>query len=361
MRYFAALDGLRAFSVLLVLALHASYGYFPGGFIGVDVFFALSGYLITANLIETVQRDGRLSIRSFYSRRFWRLAPALFAALVLARILWSVTNSQTSFNSAALPVLLYSANWKEAFEGPISLGALAHTWSLSIEEQFYFFWPLVTSLLLSARKVRSFKAVMITAALVGVLVVSRFFLEGTGSVLARYESTFARADELLAGAFCAFLQQECGGQIEFFRTRKGTCLAWLALIVLLGLTAFARPSDSWLFRGGFTLIACVAMVIVIHITHNPSSLITRALSARPLVEIGRRSYGIYVYHFPLFLALEPLRVAHSYSNFALVSLGRIAITFAIAWVSFRWLESPLRVGRGPIVAAQSEHRTAPAL
>jgi peptidoglycan/LPS O-acetylase OafA/YrhL len=361
MKYFAALDGLRAVSVLLVLALHASYGNFRGGFLGVDIFFALSGYLITANLITDVQGNGRVGIRSFYIRRFRRLAPALLAALVLTRILWTLTSSQTSFGSAAVPVLFYYANWKEAIEGPIALGALAHTWSLSIEEQFYFFWPVVISLLRSPRNARSFKGVTITAVLVGALVVSRFMLHETGSVLARYESTLARVDELLVGAFCALLQQACGGQIKAFHTRIATYLAWLALIVLLGLTAISRASAPWLYRGGFTLMAALAMVIILHLIHNPSSLLTRALSARPLVEIGRRSYGIYVYHLPLFLALEPLRVAHSYSNFALVALGRIAVTFVIAWISFRWLELPLRGGRSPIVGAQSVYRTDEAL
>jgi peptidoglycan/LPS O-acetylase OafA/YrhL len=351
MRYSAALDGLRAISVLLVLALHCSYGNFPGGFLGVDIFFALSGYLITGNLVSDVHLTGRVQLWAFYIRRVRRLAPALFAALVLAAMLWNSTNSQVSFGSAALPVIFYYANWKEALDGPLALGALAHTWSLSIEEQFYLCWPVIVMVLLSARKRPLLRAGILIAGLVVALAAARFVLHGTGSVLARYESTVARMDELLVGGLCAIFQQSADGKTKLFVARYGQHLAWFAAGLLGWLVCVARVNASWLYRGGFTLIAALAMVIVLHVIHIPNSYLARALSARPLVAIGKRSYGIYVYHLPLFLALEPLRVAHSYSNFFLVSLCRLAITAGIAWASFRWLELPIRAGRSSAVPA----------
>jgi peptidoglycan/LPS O-acetylase OafA/YrhL len=326
---------------MAVLGLHASYGNFPGGFLGVDVFFALSGYLITSNLLADVERSGKVDFHRFYIRRLRRLAPALCAALVLTGLLWPLTGAQVSFGSAALPALFYYANWKSALAGPSSLGALAHSWSLSIEEQFYLLWPAGIAVLVSRRKPGSLRAIAVTGAIIVVLAISRSILRGTGSVLASYNSTFARIDELLIGSLFALTQRALGGRVPGFGGRISNGAACLAIVAIGWMTASAHANDVWLYRGGFTLIAVAATIVVLEVTHAPQNLLARALSLSPLVELGKRSYGIYLYHFPLFLAVEQLRVPHSLANFVAVSIVRLTLTLAVAWMSYRWIEEPL--------------------
>jgi peptidoglycan/LPS O-acetylase OafA/YrhL len=340
MRYSPALDGLRAMSVFAVMALHGSYGHFGGGWVGVDVFFALSGFLITRILLGDYAREGSIRFASFYVRRARRLLPALWLALGLARVLWSATDSTVRYFPPALATMFYYANWRFAFLGASGMGALAHTWSLSVEEQFYFIWPPIVALFL-ARRPSLRLATIATGVLVMFSTTLRVVLYREASPLAAYSSTLTHIDVILVGALAAMAQaqaQKTGGW-AFWRGRIGTATAWLAIATLARLS-MTLPSDSrWLYDlGGFTLLGVLAIAVVLHLVNAPEGRLASILGGKVFANVGRRSYGIYLYHFPIFLALERLRVAHSQLNFVGVLSLRIAITLIFAWASYDFYE-----------------------
>lgn len=285
--YIPALDGLRAICALMVLAFHSEGRYFPGGFLGVDAFFAISGFLITRNIVSEYQEQGRVSLARFYVRRATRLLPALGVALLLAYLLWP--KGEAPYGAAARSALLYYANWKHLIDGPASLGILVHTWSLSIEEQFYLLWPVLLVVLL--RRAPSTKgAARWTGGLVLVLVSTRAIAEGLGWRIAGYASTAARIDELLVGAVFALWPSRSAG------THRGT-LGWVSMAgmtLLLVPGALVRWELRWLNFGGYTLVAILTGVIVRWLSTECRSKLSTLLAWRPLVEIGKRSYGVYV-------------------------------------------------------------------
>jgi peptidoglycan/LPS O-acetylase OafA/YrhL len=327
MRYHRSLDGLRALSALAVLAENAGYGHARGGFVGVDVFFALSGYLITASLLVEVERHGRVRFGRFFARRARRLLPALCAMLLLAWILWPADGPPLRPN--ALATLGYYANWRAARYGARAMGPLAHTWSLSVEEQFYLLWPFTFALLMLGSRRR---AALGTAMLVASLALTRTFLIGTP--LATYPSTLARMDEILIGACVALLQPRVVPR-------------WLVLAgsgLILGVLLLAHGNQRWLYRGGFSLIALSAALLVHFLVLQPGDPLARLLGWTPLVELGRRSYGFYLYQLPIIVWLERYRIHHDLGNAIVISLLRLGIPAALAWLSLRFVERPFLRG-----------------
>ena len=333
---YPALDGLRALAVGLVLLLHGTYGQFAGGFVGVDIFFVLSGFLITSSLRSEYRISGRVSLRAFWLRRARRLLPAFAMMLLLSRLLWGYfVPPSPPFSRAAASALLYVANIQAVLD-PSKLGALLHTWSLSTEEQFYLFWPLAaTAVLRTARPSPILLAALIAAIARGVL----FYL---GSPAASYFSPLCRIDQLLIGcalACCVERLPASGKSVRLVALAFLVALVWLVL----------RIDNAWppFYYGGMTVFA-VGAALLIAALRDETWWLSRIFSKTPLVWVGQRSYGIYLLHFPIFVLLDQLRTRHSLANFALVTIARLSITIGLAALSWNFVERPLmRVRRSP--------------
>jgi len=330
--YRPCLDGLRGVAVLAVMGLHNFVPFCNGGNIGVDIFFVLSGFLITSLLLEEWARTGRIRFRDFYLRRALRLLPALFAFLLVlqAYILLRMRGDDfRQMEKASLAVLGYVANWVKAF-GMLDLRALNHTWSLSIEEQFYFVWPAIFAVLLVAygRKPRWIVYALILA--IAGIALRRALIYGAVSDARIYNGSDTRFDELLTG--CLLAVGLGAGLVRAFRA-----LPYLlppAIILILWWNA--RPiGPEAMARFGWVGVESSVGLIMLYLVTRSGTLLHRALEARWLVWVGRISYGLYLWHVP---------IASKVGGWPLPGPVRpvvgLALAFAVAAVSYRWIERP---------------------
>lgn len=337
--YRPELDGLRAFAVLAVIVLHYfnAPGFFVGGFLGVDLFFILSGFLITRLLLEERRSRNEIGLRDFYVRRAARLLPALllisFVALADASTLRLLgSTKRTVFSVVA--ALGYLTNWVGVFH--VS-SVLDHTWSLSVEEQFYIIWPVALVVLY---RVGSIRAVRIGAAAVVVVAAIQMAVRSLLGVSAQvlYQSTDAHgAVMLMAGCFLATtmpvgraLQDHALGRLS-----RQSILIVLASIILLVTTV--SWTSSFYYRGGFVLVAGLFALLIAR-SLQPG-ILARGLSSAPIVWVGRISYGLYLWHIPVYVALRS--GAPTLNNNLAASLA-IVITIAAATASFYLVEMPIR-------------------
>jgi peptidoglycan/LPS O-acetylase OafA/YrhL len=362
--YRPALDGLRAVAVGPVVAYHLGYGWARGGFLGVDTFFVLSGYLITSLLLVEFGRSGLIQLRAFWARRARRLLPALFLVLGVVSLWVGLTWPSDQLGAVrgdGLATLFYGANWRFVLTGQsyfalVSLPSpFRHAWSLAIEEQFYLVWPLVvlaclrlgrgrTRILAVTCAVGSIVSIVLMAALYDPLDPSR-----------AYYGTDTRAHALLIGALLAIVLRRWtvpSGAVPEARTapksvksRVGAAVVACAGVVAACacLVAFISISDksSMMYRGGFALFAlAVAGVIASAVLPGPSP-VRRLLALAPLVWVGRISYGVYLWHWPVQLAMTSQRVG---VDGVALDLLRVGTTLAIATLSFYALEMPIRRG-----------------
>ena len=338
-----ALDGVRGVAVLMVLLFHAGFGWFTGGFLGVSVFFVLSGYLITNLLAVEATSTGGISLGAFWGRRFRRLAPAALTVLLVLLIVgafWGITERSVSeIRASALNV----ANWWFLHEGHSYADITAtpspvdHFWSLAIEEQFYLVYPLlIWGCVRFGRRERSDRRVAVT---IGVLALASLVLQFSISNFDRiYRGTDTRAFELLAGAGLALVLPLATRRRRANHT--ATALGVLGGIALITASVMATVSDTWLYRGGLPVLAlCSCAVIWAAMHHGPFA---RVLSWKPLAWLGTISYGVYLIHWPVFVWLDPRRTGLGlWPLFAL----RMAVTLALSVLSYRFLEQPIRRGR----------------
>ena len=352
LRYVPALDGLRAVAVAAVFAYHAGLDWARGGFLGVDVFFVLSGYLITALLVREWRTAGRIDLRRFFRRRARRLVPALVALLVAVSVAVPLLAPDQAYRlrGDVLSALGYLTNWRLIFENQSYFQAmgrpplLQHLWSLAVEGQFYLVWPLVLLVLLRRWDARRlvFPIVALAAASAGLMA----FLHHPGIDPSRlYYGTDTRAAALLIGAAlaCRPPRWRTDGRMGFPR-RAALELASAAAVAGLALCVVAISEfDTGLYRGGFLGVAVLAGALVALAGHPRGSL-AAVLGSRPLVWLGRRSYAVYLWFWPVMMLTRP----HSdvdLTGTPLLAL-RIAITLALAALSYRLVESPVRGGRG---------------
>jgi len=332
--YQPALDGLRAVSIVAVLAHHSSW--LPGGYLGVDVFFTLSGFLITALLTEKFARTGTITLRLFYARRALRLLPALLILLVVctASLLATVPAEygRLVIHEAAA-VLFYAANWAWVINLP--LGVFNHTWSLGIEEQFYLLWPC--ALLVMLRVLSHRRAFVMMLVLTGTGAAWRHALLLAG---ARFEHLYrgldAHADPLLIG--CALsLGLTAGLRVP----GRSTIAALVGVCGLAGVLVFSTLPDSYV-RHHVSLVTAIAVSLMIaNVVSESQSPLTRLLAVAPLVAIGRISYGVYLWHFPVFYLfglVTPPGAAATTSWHATVAA--CAVTFLAAAMSYAIIERP---------------------
>jgi peptidoglycan/LPS O-acetylase OafA/YrhL len=347
-RYRPALDGVRAVAVAAVLVFHARPDWLPGGFVGVDVFFVLSGFLITGTLLSEARSAGVIRLAAFWGRRARRLLPALLLVLVTvavgARYL-RPAQELPSLRLDALAALAYMANWRMLFHGgdyfvrtgPAS--PLQHTWSLGIEEQFYLLWPLIVAGMLRWRRSRSaLLALCVTGTGAAALLCAVLYRPG-GDPARVYYGTDTRAGALLAG--CALAVLLAGRTLR--PTRWLTAAATGAGVLLVAVMVLARGESGWLYRGGLTVVALAVAVVLAFLIAAPGSYPTLLLSLGPVVWVGRISYGLYLWHWPLFAAFNAQRTG--LTGVALFVL-RIAVTVAVAAASYHLVELPIRRGRG---------------
>ena len=345
-----SLDGIRAVAVVLVLLFHAQVSWMPGGYVGVSVFFTLSGFLITSLLLTERASTGRIDIPRFYGRRARRLLPASVVCLAATVALdaggWlGVTRSVRRDVMAAL---LQVANWN-FLAGDSSYGAMVartlgrtgvvdHFWSLAIEEQFYWAWPVVAWLVLR-RGVDLRRWTVVVGALAASAVVAAFAIGAVWGPEAAYWATPARAAEILTGALAASVlaSPPIRQRITQSRSTSLVGLAGLAVIVAIAVTwpASGSPADDgWLSVVSFASVAVVVGAMA------PGPL-GRVLALSPLTWLGRVSYGVYLYHWPVFAVLDEERVG---TDGVVLLAVRLVVTLVIAAASYRWLEEPIRHG-----------------
>jgi peptidoglycan/LPS O-acetylase OafA/YrhL len=342
--YQPALDGLRAFAVLGVMAYHLStFGRVSGGFLGVDVFFVLSGFLITSLLVIERQRTDRIGFPSFWARRARRLLPALLILLLAiafyARFIAPAT-AHVAIRQQVLSTLFYFQNWWLAYHPAFT--DLSHTWSLSIEEQFYLVWPLVVGFVLW--RTRTNLRAMFTVCVVGACASALLMIVLTPSAAhfnRAYMGTDTRAQELLVGAALAvfMLWKPRAPSRRRARVLDVAGLACAAFIGVLFLRA--RTSDAWLYHGGLVLVALAVAVIIAASMEPEGVVVRRVLALPPLVAIGLVSYGLYLYHVPIFLWISEANVGIRGIPLALL---RLAVVGVVAFLSYRLVEMPVRRG-----------------
>lgn len=343
----AGLDGLRTVAVVLVIVYHVEPGPLPGGSVAVDVFFTLSGFVITRLLIAEYARTGRISLRRFYRRRWLRLGPAL---LVMCAV--------TALLSLALPLPLFDGAWTAAALAAVSVvnlvragepgpysdltSPLSHTWSLGVEEQFYLAWPLLLLFLLRHTTAR--RALAWVAALCVLPLLWRLALWDPTAAHRIYNGPDTRADQLLIGALLAVVLARLRAddpRLELLRRWAGR-LCWPAL-ALLGLIAWQIPiaeASAWnpvWYTAGFMVAAVLSATVVAALDLGPRSWAGRLLSIAALAWVGRNlSYGMYLWHYPVIRLLSDLGVADD----QLLPIGMVG-TVAAALVSYALVERPL--------------------
>ncbi|MEX2393016.1 MAG: acyltransferase [Actinomycetota bacterium] len=338
LRYRPDLDGLRAIAVLAVMAYHSapylSRFRLRGGFLGVDVFFVLSGYLITSLLLEEQKVNGAIQMRSFYARRALRLVPALVLAFGVGYASVQILGSNLEGYPYGLSVLfaaLYVGNWFQPFAG--GLGVLGHTWSLAVEEQYYLVWPWVVArgCVNTRRRRRMVVGTASAALIVGVV---RWVLYEVGPEQTGFFWTIARADGVLWGSALAMAISEWPAATRHLFRPVAVAVAAGAIVIVV--TLMVSTQHPFVFRGGLA-IACVATTVVIgHLVTADRSPVARLLALQPLPAIGRISYGLYLFHLPVSLALHGVPAKRT----GIISVvAMFAVTFLLAALSYVFLES----------------------
>ncbi len=372
----SALDGLRALAVLGVVLYHAGIRWIPGGLLGVDVFFVLSGYLITSLLLREVTRTGRVRLRAFWARRARRLLPALLLVL-LAVAVWAAFDPRQDLHSIRLDVgaaLLYVANWRFAFSGQGYFGAdspspVLHLWSLGVEEQFYLIWPLLVVGAIGLARWRpgrrlarwsdpeaaraaphpqAARRAVLVLALIGTVASSAWLVVEAhrGVDESRlYYGTDTRALALLAGAvLAAYLplpQSPDGVRAGVRVTRRWSLVGAVAIGALIYLFATVSGESRLLYHGGFLVVAVGVAVLILALVKAPQGPVSRLLALPPLAHIGRISYGLYLWHWPVILFATAERT-HLHGGELLAF--RLLASLTLAEVSYWLMERPVLLG-----------------
>jgi peptidoglycan/LPS O-acetylase OafA/YrhL len=349
--YLPALDGLRGVAILMVMAIHAAPrpACATGGFIGVDIFFTLSGFLITILLLEEWDRLGSIRLKHFYVRRILRLLPALAAVLLVTCLITCLFRSRWETLGtlrSALSILLYHFNWRLVFHpGPHAL-SLIHLWSLSVEEQFYFLWPMILLALLKFRVRPPWILALVFLGIVASACWRAVQWQEELGIGRAYLCTDTHADGLLTGCLAGMLVfwKLVPKRTPFLALlRRG---AWAA-IGLLGchFVAASHEVGDYMYYGGFSLVSLAAAVILIAVVKSPPPLLTAILESPLLVWMGRISYALYLWHFLVIWWLFPFLVAtpmfHPESHPFRCVLVEAGISLAVAAMSYYGIERPV--------------------
>ncbi len=338
------LDGLRGTAVLAVLVFHLWPGVLPGGFIGVTLFFALSGFLITSILLHELEHTGTISLRSFYTRRFRRLLPVSLLTLALVAVGWSMVGwLDGALRRDLFFSLGQSANWgqvllAERYGVSPDASPVLHFWSLSIEEQLYLLLPLTLLLAGTRRRGQVVVALGIGAGLYAIV-------RSSDSASLSYYSSFTRAPEVLVGSFAALTMHGRHWLRRSSRAMAGAIVA-LGIGALMWVAVTSNVTDEVFSRGALFGCAVLSMVVIVAVAGWPA--LGRRIDWWPLARLGQISYAVYLFHWPL---LQTLRRTSLQPE--LVPWATLAATLVLALLSERWFERPIRTGvvKGPRLAA----------
>ncbi|HUP99633.1 MAG TPA: acyltransferase, partial [Aeromicrobium sp.] len=340
-RFIPALDGIRGVAVLGVLVFHASdwarNHHYTGGFLGVDVFFVLSGCLITELLVAEHLRSGRIRLRAFYTRRVLRLWPAMVICLALAGLVAAVVGRNSS-DGVAYP-LAAAASWFDVANivqsiRPGAMGLLNHTWSLSQEEQFYLLWPFVLRAALPRLSLRRLAALLVVGAVACAIYRALWFVltDYQSDIPGIYFQPLARMDGMLLG--CALglrlADPEAG--------RSGRSRWWPSALIGLATAAFSlvvELTSPLLYLGGFSAVAVAAAIVIRHAHLATTGPVVAALCLPPLRYIGRISYGLYLFSFPIG---NLVAYVDGYQHGNVIVVVQIVLSIAFAALSFELVE-----------------------
>lgn len=402
-RYIPALDGLRTLAVVAVVLYHLNLTWAQGGLLGVTIFFVLSGYLITRLLLNEIAKTGRIDLKSFWIRRIRRLFPAVVTVVVVTCALCTVFNHVmlTKMRPDILPSLLFFNNWWQIMQDVSYFNALGdpspltHFWSLAIEEQFYLIWPPLLLAMVSAHMSKP-NTRRVVLGLAAVSAVAMMVLYNPATDPSRvYYGTDTRVFSLLLGAWMAFIPDRdlaparlvrhlgidrLAGAAKHGKSKSDTAEAvttkpselarfWsspasidlMGVVGLVGLAAMVALTNGYTafqYRGG-TLLCSILTLMVIAACVQPQGMVARALAAEPLVWIGKRSYSIYLWHYPLLLLMNP--VANINDTPWWHYILQVLLVVVVAECSYRFIETPFRKGAfGRTVSELRDGTTTPA-
>ena len=402
-RYIPALDGLRTLAVVAVVLYHLNLTWAQGGLLGVTIFFVLSGYLITRLLLNEIAKTGRIDLKSFWIRRIRRLFPAVVTVVVVTCALCTVFNHVmlTKMRPDILPSLLFFNNWWQIMQDVSYFNALGdpspltHFWSIAIEEQFYLIWPPLLLAMVSVHMSKP-NTRRVVLGLAAVSAVAMMVLYNPATDPSRvYYGTDTRVFSLLLGAWMAFIPDRdlaparlvrhlgldrLAGAAKHDKSKSDTAEAattkpselarfWsspasidlMGVVGLVGLAAMVALTNGYTafqYRGG-TLLCSILTLMVIAACVQPQGMVARALAAEPLVWIGKRSYSIYLWHYPLLLLMNP--VANIIDTPWWHYILQVLLVVAVAECSYRFIETPFRKGAfGRTVSELRDGTTTPA-
>lgn len=350
-RYIAGLDSLRGLAILGVILYHINFNWLPGGFLGVTVFFVLSGYLITDILVVEWKRTGRIDLKDFWLRRARRLLPGMLVMLVIT-LAW-VTISHGSLlgkmRGDSVAALFYFSNWwyiyhkLSYFESFATVSPLNHFWSLAVEEQFYVVWPIIIGLgLFYVKKQSRLTLFIFLGAIASAVAMAMIYVPGADPSRVYY-GTDTRAFSLLIGAALAFIWPSSRLAEKIIPRARLVLdvIGGIALIVILAMFWKTNQYDPFLYRGGMFLLSIATAILVANLAH-PASRISMLLRFKPLRWIGVRSYGIYLWHYPIITLTNPQGNA---GEFQLTrAIFQFFLILFMAQISWKFIENPIRKG-----------------
>ncbi|MEW4427909.1 acyltransferase family protein [Paenibacillus pabuli] len=351
-RYLPGIDGLRAISVLAVIAYHLDLKWAQGGLLGVGVFFVLSGYLITDQLLMEWKVNHYVSIWNFWMRRFRRLLPAMLCMLILVAM-WLLTTDPErllSLKGDFISSIFYVNNWYLIFHevsyfesyGPAS--PIGHLWSLSIEEQFYLVWPILVLIGLKFAPRRGKLVLLILGlAVLSALAMALMYVPGTDPSRVYY-GTDTRAFAILIGAALAVMwpSWKLGEKVKPIVRTSLDVIGAAGLFILLILINRTNEYDDFLYQFGFLLLSIVTAIIIAILVH-PASRLSNILGCQPLTWLGKRSYSLYIWHYPVIILMKPEATIEGLGMAQI--LWRLVIIVLLSVLSYEFIEEPIRRGQ----------------
>lgn len=349
-QYIPGLDELRAFAVLAVISYHFNLSFAMGGFLGVDVFFVISGYLITSKILPQLESRDKFSLREFWTKRIRRLLPAVLTMITTTFIWVTLFNRKfiTTVLSDGLSSIIYGSNWwfifhkVSYFDSFNSPSPLKNLWSLAIEEQFYIIWPIALLIGLKFFKSRiKFANFVFMLALGSAILMGIMYKPGLDPSRIYY-GTDTRAFELLIGCYMAMLfpiKKVLSTKTNTKKIKTLNITSMITLTVFILSVIFVNEYESFLYRGGMLLLSLNAAILTTCIC-NPKSYLGHLLSWKPLSLIGKRSYGIYLWHYPIIILTTPAFETGNYTEIRIFL--QILFTFIIAEVSYQYIEIPIQ-------------------
>ena len=354
-KYLPSIDSLRALAVLAVIIYHVDVNYLPGGFLGVDLFFVLSGYLISSLIIKEYRKTGSLNLYNFYIRRARRLLPAVYFMITVGLVVMVLFNEVLLRKSHldAIFGYIYSSNWwyifhkLDYFDSFGAQSPFKHLWSLAIEEQFYMIFPLLFLLVNRKKKSKdgtyklnkNFLYVVLGLILVSLL--AHILLFDINNISRIYFGTDTRAFSLLVGVVGAILypMERLHAKVTPQQNMLYSVVSLVSIAILITVMIYTSEYNTLLYRGGFLLVAILGLIVIIS-SGKQHTLMSRLLSFKPVVFIGKISYSLYLWHFPVLVLTTPVSEIGNPNIFFVIL--RIVLTFAVAIVSYVFVETPIR-------------------